>query len=70
MPIETQKQVPPATPQLVATMKAPCAPGLIVRVDIGSAEEDAVLDGDGVEVAGARPDEGERRRRLGIVLDD
>ena len=35
------------------------APGPIVRIDVGAAEEDPVLDRDGSEPARANPDEGE-----------
>src|SRR5271165_4389779 len=49
--------------------EGPFAPRLIVRVDIGPAEEDAVLDGDRMEVAGAHADECKRRCRLGVVVD-
>ena len=55
--IETQKQVPPAWPQFTATMNAPCAPRLVVRIDVGPLQEDAVLDGDRMQLAGAHGDE-------------
>ncbi len=67
--IETQKQVPPASPQLTATMKALLAPRPVMRVDMGAAEEDAVLDGDGVQLAGAHADEGEALVATGSAVD-
>ena len=60
--IEVQKQVPPAWPQFTATMNAPCAPRLIVRIDVQALQEHAILNGDRVQLARAH---GEKRIALG-----
>ena len=67
MPIDTQKQVPPASPQLTATMKTRLAAGLVGRVDVAPAQEDAVVHGDRVQVARADADEGDRLGVLRLV---
>ena len=50
-------------------MNAPSRRALVVGVDVAAVHEDAVLDGDRVQVAGAHADERVARRR-GLVLGD
>ena len=66
--IETQKQVLPAFEQLIATMKASRAAGLVVGVRVGVADEDLVLDADRGQVAGADAEERVARPVLGLLL--
>ena len=61
--IETQKQVPPACPQLTATMKASCRRIAYAVVRIGPVAQHSILNGDRVDLAGAHAEERQFRTR-------